>query len=60
MNYAAGIVEMDSGATLYIPSFINTGSNIQKLMGGGIHIQTHKHRQQGGHVSLFLFSEKGK
>jgi hypothetical protein len=26
---------MGSGATIYIPSFIKTGSGIQKLMGGG-------------------------
>jgi hypothetical protein len=25
---------MDSGAMIYIPSFIKTGSSIQKLMGG--------------------------
>jgi hypothetical protein len=33
-------VEMGSGAMMYIPSFINTGSGIQKLMGGGIHRHT--------------------
>jgi hypothetical protein len=33
MKYA---VEMGSGATIYIPSFIKTGSGIQKL-NGGIH-----------------------
>jgi hypothetical protein len=32
MKYAAG---MDSGAMIYIPNFIKTGSGIQKLMGGG-------------------------
>jgi hypothetical protein len=32
MKYA---VEMGSGAMIYIPSFINIGSGIQKLMGGG-------------------------
>jgi hypothetical protein len=32
MKYAA---EMGSGAMTYIPSFIKTGSGIQKLMGGG-------------------------
>jgi hypothetical protein len=26
--------EMGSGAMIYIPSFINTGSGIQKLIGG--------------------------
>jgi hypothetical protein len=32
MKYA---VEMGSGAMIYIPSFINTGSGIQKLMAAG-------------------------
>jgi hypothetical protein len=32
MKYAA---EMGSGAMIYIPSFIKSGSGIQKLMGGG-------------------------
>jgi hypothetical protein len=27
------VVEMDSGAVVYIPSFIKTGSGIQKLIG---------------------------
>jgi hypothetical protein len=31
MKYA---VEMGSGATIYIPSFINIGSGIQTLTGG--------------------------
>jgi hypothetical protein len=30
-NYA---VEMDSGAVIYVPSFIKIGSGIQKLIGG--------------------------
>jgi hypothetical protein len=34
MKYA---VEMGSGAMIYIPSLINTGSGVQ---GGGIHRQT--------------------
>jgi hypothetical protein len=29
------VVEMGSGAMIYIPSLIKTGSGIQKLMGGG-------------------------
>jgi hypothetical protein len=29
--------EVGSGAIIYIPSFIKTGSSIQKLIGGGIH-----------------------
>jgi hypothetical protein len=32
-------VEMGSGVMIYIPSFIKTGSGIQKLL-GGIHIHT--------------------
>jgi hypothetical protein len=32
MKYA---IEMGSGAMIYIPSFIKTGSGIQKLIGGG-------------------------
>jgi hypothetical protein len=34
------VVEMGSGAMIYIPSFIKIGSDIQKLIGGGIHRQT--------------------
>jgi hypothetical protein len=30
-------VEMGSGVMLYIPSFINTGSGIQKVIGGKTH-----------------------
>jgi hypothetical protein len=40
MKYAT---EMGSGAVIYIPSFIKIGSGIQKLMGGIIHRQTHRH-----------------
>jgi hypothetical protein len=36
-------VEMGSGAMIYIPSFINIGSEIQKLMGGG-YADTKTHR----------------
>jgi hypothetical protein len=32
-NYA---VEMGSGAMIYTPGFIDIGSDIQKLLGGGI------------------------
>jgi hypothetical protein len=46
MKYAD---EMGSGAVIYVPSFINIGSGIQKLMGGGIH------RQHGDRISLLLF-----
>jgi hypothetical protein len=37
MKYA---VEMDSGAMIYIPNFIKTGSDIQKLMGKEDHGHT--------------------
>jgi hypothetical protein len=39
MKYA---VEMGSGALVYIPTFINTGSAIQKFMGRG-YIDTQRH-----------------
>jgi hypothetical protein len=38
MKYA---VEMGSGAMICTPSFIKTGSGIQKLMGGGE--ENHRH-----------------
>jgi hypothetical protein len=38
MNYS---FEMGSGTVIYIPSFINIGSGIQKLMGRG-NAQTHR------------------
>jgi hypothetical protein len=38
-------VEMGSGATIYIPSFIKTVSDIQKLIGD-------THRQDGDSISL--------
>jgi hypothetical protein len=45
MKYA---IEMGSGAMIYmyIPSFIKTGSAIQKLIGG----DTKTHRQHGDHI----------
>jgi hypothetical protein len=45
MKYA---VEMGSVAMIYIPSFIETGSGIQKLVGG----DTQTHRQVGDPISL--------
>jgi hypothetical protein len=45
-------VQMASSGMMYIPSFINIGSAIQKLI-RGIRIQTH--RQQGDLISLLLF-----
>jgi hypothetical protein len=47
MKYAT---EMDSGTIIYMPSFIETGSGIQKLIGWGIY------RQHGDHISLLFFS----
>jgi hypothetical protein len=46
MKYA---VQMGSGTIIYIPSFINIDSGIQKLIGRDTH------RQQGDLISLLLF-----
>jgi hypothetical protein len=40
MKYAA---ETDSGATIYVPSFIKIGSDTQKVIGVGTHTHTHTH-----------------
>jgi hypothetical protein len=48
MKYA---VQMDSGAMIYTPSFIMTGSDIQKLIWG----DTQTHRKQGDRISLLSF-----
>jgi hypothetical protein len=53
MNYA---VEMGSGAMIYIPSFIEIGSGIQKLIGG----DSQTHRQHGDRISLLSFVENIK
>jgi hypothetical protein len=45
MKYA---IEMGSGAMVYIPSFINIGSAIQKLTGG-------IPREHGDRISLLSF-----
>jgi hypothetical protein len=45
------VVEMGSGAKIYIPSFIKTGSGIQKLM-AEIHRHTDIH---GDLTSLYFF-----
>jgi hypothetical protein len=42
------VVEMGSGAMLYIPNFIKISSDIQKLIG-------RIHRQQGDLISLLSF-----
>jgi hypothetical protein len=44
MNYA---VEMDSGAMIYIPSFIKIGLGMQKLI-GGIYACAHAEKERGG------------
>jgi hypothetical protein len=41
-------VEMESGAVIYVSSFIKSGSGIQKLLGRDA--QTHRH--QGDIISL--------
>jgi hypothetical protein len=43
---------MGSGAVIYVPSFIEIGSGIQKLIGG---IHRHTHRQQRDLISLLYF-----
>lgn len=48
MNYA---VDMGPGAMIYIPSFITTGLDILKLIGG---IHTRTHRQQDDLISQFF------
>jgi hypothetical protein len=46
-------VETDSGAMAYIPSFIKTGSGIQKFVGEDL--EKLKHRQHGHPISLLSF-----
>jgi hypothetical protein len=53
MKYA---VQMGSGAMIYIPSFINIGSGIQKLIGWGIHRQT----GWRSYKPASMFSKQGK
>jgi hypothetical protein len=48
MKYA---VDMGSGAMIYVPNFIKTGSSIQKLIRG-----IHRHRQHGDLISLILLA----
>jgi predicted RNase H-related nuclease YkuK (DUF458 family) len=47
MKYA---VEMGSGAMTFIPSFIKTGSGIQKLLGG----DSQTHREHSDFISVIL------
>jgi hypothetical protein len=51
MKYA---VEMGSGAMIYIPSFIKTGSAIHNLIGGYTDTQT---QTFGDRISLLLFCQ---
>jgi hypothetical protein len=43
-------VEMGSGAMIYIPSFIKTGSGIQKLI--GVHTQNKESRHNNPSYSI--------
>jgi hypothetical protein len=52
MKYA---VQIDLGATIYIPSFIKIGYAIRKLMGRGGGRYTDTHTQHGDRISLLLF-----
>jgi hypothetical protein len=52
MKYA---VEIESGAMIYIPNFIGTGSSIQKLIRGVGYSETQ--REHEGRISLFLDSK---
>jgi uncharacterized RmlC-like cupin family protein len=54
MNYA---VEMGVRCHDTISSFIKFHSGIQKFT-GGIHLQTHAHRQRGDLISVLHFFEK--
>jgi hypothetical protein len=51
MKYA---VKMGSLSMIHIPSFLKTGSDIQKLIRGN----TQTHRQQGEFISILLFKIK--
>jgi FPC/CPF motif-containing protein YcgG len=52
MKYA---FEMGSGALIYIPSFMMTGSAILKLIRLDTHTYIETQRQQGDFISLVLF-----
>jgi hypothetical protein len=45
------VVELGSGAMMYIPSFMKTGSGIETLSVGRIH----RHRQHGNSIPIFSF-----
>jgi hypothetical protein len=50
-------VEMGSSAMTYVPSFIQIGSSIQKLMGG---IDTHTGWESHWPTFIFLIRREGK
>jgi hypothetical protein len=55
MKYA---VDMGSDAMIYIPSFIEIGSTIQKLIRGiQRHTHTHTHTAWRCHKPIFIFSK---
>jgi hypothetical protein len=54
------VVEMGSGAMMYIPCFITTGSAVQKLMGGGGGGLTATQTAWLSHKPTFIFSKQGK
>jgi hypothetical protein len=51
-------VEMGSGAVIYVPSFIQIGSGVQKLIRGDT--RTHTHGQQLDLISLLYFFQNRK
>jgi hypothetical protein len=57
-------IEMGSGGTMHVPSFINMGSGVQNLF-GGIYTHRHPHTQTasefinpGLYLAYFLYFEK--
>jgi hypothetical protein len=46
-------VELDSGAMIYMPSYVKIGSGIEKLIGCGGDVETH--RQRGLRINLLFF-----
>jgi hypothetical protein len=47
---------MGSGVVIYVPSFIKTGSSVQKLIGG----DSQTHREQRDVISLLYFFKIGE
>jgi hypothetical protein len=46
---------MGSGAVIYVQSFIQIGSGVQKLIGGNKQTHTHTHTEQRDLISLLYF-----